>query len=52
MSAALGHLGVASYRTGRKLLFNPDTEKFVNDPDADKLLTRNYRKPYVIPDKV
>ena len=52
MSAALGHLGVISYRTGRKLQFNPETEKFVNDPEADRLLTRNYRKPYVIPDKV
>jgi len=52
MSAALGHLGVISYRTGRKLVFNPETEKFVKDPEADKLLTRTYRKPYVMPDKV
>jgi predicted dehydrogenase len=52
MSAALGHLGVISYRTGRKLAFNPDTEKFVNDKEADKLLTRNYREPYVVPEIV
>jgi len=26
MSAALGHLGVISYRTGRKLVFDPDSE--------------------------
>ena len=52
MSAALGHLGVISYRTGRKLVFNPETEKFVKDPEADKLLTRTYRKPYVMPEKV
>lgn len=52
MSAALGHLGVISYRTGRKLVFNPETEKFAKDPEADKLLTRTYRKPYVMPDKV
>ena len=52
MSAALGHLGVISYRTGRKLVFNPETEKFVKDPEADKLLTRTYRKPYVMPDKI
>jgi hypothetical protein len=50
MSAALGHLGVISYRTGRKLKFDPSAEKFVNDPEADKYLTRNYRKPYVMPD--
>jgi predicted dehydrogenase len=52
MSAALGHLGVISYRTGRKLIFNPEKEKFVKDPEADKLLTRIYRKPYVMPEKI
>ena len=52
MSASLGHLGVISYRTGRKLLFNPEKEKFVNDPEADKFLTRIYRKPYVMPENV
>lgn len=52
MSAALGHLGIISYRTGRKLTFNSEVEKFVNDPEADKLLTRNYRKPFEMPDPV
>jgi len=52
MSAAIGHLGVISYRTGRKLIFNPQNEKFVNDPEADKYLTRDYRKPYIMPDRV
>ena len=52
MSAALGHLGVISYRTGRKLTFNPDTEKFVNDKEADSYLTRNYRSPYLMPENV
>ena len=51
-SAALCHLANISYRLGRKLAFNPDTEKFVNDPEADKFLTRQYRKPYVLPEKV
>jgi predicted dehydrogenase len=50
MSAALGHLGIISYRTGRKLIFNSQNEKFVNDPEADKFLTRSYRAPYVLPD--
>lgn len=49
LSASLGHLGVISYRTGRKLTFDPLKEKFVGDPDADKLLTRDYRKPFVMP---
>ena len=52
LSASLGHLGVISYRTGRKLIFNPETEKFVRDKEADKLLTREYRKPYVMPEIV
>jgi hypothetical protein len=37
---------------GRVLTFDPASEKFVNDPDADKLLTRNYRAPYVVPENV
>lgn len=52
MSAALGHLGVISYRTGRKLNFDPSTEKFVNDKKADSFLRREFRKPYVVPDIV
>jgi hypothetical protein len=51
-SAVLCHLANISYRLGRKLAFNPDTEKFVNDAEADKFLTRQYRKPYVLPEKV
>ena len=52
LSASLCHLAIISYRIGRELNFNPETEKFINDPGADKLLTRVYREPYVIPDKV
>lgn len=39
-------------RVGRKLAFDPKTEQFVNDKEANALLTRNYRKPFVVPDKV
>ena len=53
MSAALGHLALIAYRTGRRLTFDPATETFVNDKEADSYLRREtYRKPYVIPDKV
>jgi predicted dehydrogenase len=53
MSAALGHLGVIAYRTGRRLTFDPKTEMFVNDKEANQYLKRPvYRKPYEIPDKV
>lgn len=34
------------YQLGRKLTINPETESFVNDKQADKLLAREYRKPF------
>ena len=52
MSTAIMHLGNIAYRTGRALHFNPNSEKFVNDEDADSYLTRDYRPPYVLPEQV
>lgn len=52
LSSALAHLGNIAYLTGRVLTFNPNTERFINDPEADALLTRSYRKPYVVRDQV
>ena len=51
-SSALPILANISYRLNRKLEFNGDYEKFVNDPEADMMLTRRYRKPYVVPENV
>jgi predicted dehydrogenase len=51
-SSALPHLGNISYRLGRELKFMGSYEKFANDPEADTMLTRNYRKPYLVPDEV
>jgi predicted dehydrogenase len=51
-SAALAHLANISYRTGRKLSFDPVREKFNGDAEANTLLSRKYRPPYVIPEKV
>ena len=54
-SASLAHLANISYRLGgRELKFDPVKERFINDKEADALLTRKsgYRKPYVVPDKV
>jgi len=48
ISAALCHLANISYRVGRKLQWDAAKNKFVNDAEADKLLTRDYRKPYVV----
>jgi predicted dehydrogenase len=51
-SSALPILANISYRLDRELRFNSANEKFVNDPEADKMLTRDYRKPYVITNEV
>jgi hypothetical protein len=47
-SAALCHLANVSYRVGRKLDWDGAKKKFVGAPDADKLISREYRKPYVV----
>ena len=45
-SATVCHLGVISLRLGRKLQWSPETERFVNDEDANRWLTREMRKPW------
>jgi predicted dehydrogenase len=41
-----------SYRVGRRLVFDPQTERFTSDADANRMLTRNYRAPFVVPERV
>ena len=52
LSSAIGLLGNIAYRIGRTLEFDHKTEKFVNDKEANKYLTREYRKPYILPEKI
>lgn len=52
LSAALVHLGNASYRLGRTINFNPQTESVINDAEATELLHGTYRSPYVVPERV
>ena len=51
-STVMCHLASISYRVGRELTFDDHNEKFVNDEQADGYLTRNYRYPYIVPEKV
>jgi predicted dehydrogenase len=51
-SSTLPIIANISYRLGRELKFDGAKEKFVNDSEADKMLTREYRKPFVVNDKV
>jgi predicted dehydrogenase len=52
MSTALCHLAVIAYKTGRTLTFDPKTETFPGDAEANALLTRKYREPYTLPETV
>jgi hypothetical protein len=42
----------ATLWVGPKLKFDPAKEKFVGNREADGLLTRPYRPPFVVPEKV
>src|SRR5437016_2243190 len=37
---------------GKLLNMDPQTEHFLDNPEANKLLTREYRAPFVVPEKV
>ncbi|RMG24446.1 MAG: gfo/Idh/MocA family oxidoreductase [Bacteroidetes bacterium] len=52
ISSCLPHFANVAYRLGRELRIDPDQERFMNDPKANKLLSRAYRPPYVVPKEV
>jgi predicted dehydrogenase len=52
MSCVLVHLANISYRLGRTLHWDEKTWTVKNDPEANRMLTRNYRAPYIVPSKV
>ncbi len=49
LSTIPGHLANISYRTGHKIRWDAENETIKDDPEANKLLTREYRKPWVLP---
>ena len=51
-SCALIHLANISYRLGRTLDIDPKSLTIINDEEANRMLTKEYRKPYVLPKKV
>jgi hypothetical protein len=51
-SCALVHLGNIAYRLGRTLDFDPATMKFTGDAEANAMLKRDYRAPFVVPETV
>jgi hypothetical protein len=52
ISANLCHLANISYRLKRKLDFNPAAGRFLKDEEANRMLTRAYRAPYIVSQKV
>jgi predicted dehydrogenase len=52
LSARLCHLGNIATRVGRRLRFDAKTETFIDDPEANRLLGREYRAPFVVPETV
>jgi len=51
-STLLSHYGNIAYRTGRRLHIDPGTEGFRDDPEANALVKRSYRSPWVVPEQV
>ena len=41
-----------TYQLGSMLTFNPQRERFVKNKEANALLTRPYRQPFVVPEQV
>lgn len=55
ISTGLVHLANASYRLGRTINFDPDTQEVIGDEEATMLLRdadRGYRAPFVVPQDV
>lgn len=52
IASGVAHLGNTAYRLNRKLTFDPASERFTGDSEADTYLRREYRKPFEVPEKV
>ena len=52
LSTRLCHLGNIAYRLGRKLAFEGAAETFPNDPEANRLLAREYGPRFEMPSQV
>src|SRR5439155_1478834 len=49
LTSSLCHLGNIASRLGRSLTFNPQTEQFVDDKEANALVRRTYREHWGTP---
>jgi predicted dehydrogenase len=47
--SSVGHLGNIALRTGEKLKWDAAAERITNHPEANRLLTKEYRRPWKLP---
>jgi len=52
LSCSICHLAKIAYKLGRTIQFDPKTEQFPGDEEANRLLKRKYRPPYIVPEQV
>jgi predicted dehydrogenase len=47
-STTTAHLGNVAFRTGHKIRWDADREQAIDDPEANTLVTRQYREPWKV----
>ena len=52
MSTSLPHMANIAMRVGTSLRFSDEFERFIDNDEANMMLTRNYRAPYVVPENM
>lgn len=45
-SVMIGHLGIIAMQLGRKLRWDPQSERFIDNDQANRLLSRPMRSPW------
>ena len=45
-------LDETTYQLGRTIEFDAKSEQFVDSEEANRMLTREYRKPFVVPERI
>lgn len=49
LSSSLGHMANTAFRLGRTLNFDPKKEVYIDDEEANRQLSREYRSPFTLP---
>jgi predicted dehydrogenase len=52
LSASMCHLCNIAYRTGCTVVFDSDSETFIDDDETNSMVSREYRYPYIVPGNV